>query len=456
MRHVVRLLSMAILGILAAGPVSAQPPRPKILDQLKPLPPGVFLPPPEGVEIGRQSHDPQPGEQDVDDLRGWLDGTLKPRGKSKPVDPKMLEDLLSKLKDGNQGLDPRELENLLKNNPQFKNPDFLKSLEKMRGEGDFPRNLKRPIRENNGDPRIVDRIPDLDNKLGNFVDQAKKADPNVGGIPDGKVPDAGANGDASKIPDMNAGQNRPKLDPSTQEWIKWMEKNLGDSPTGQQALKEMIEAMGKGDLKGVFDDLPEFKNGEWKDINDWGKGTLGDNWKFSPPDWNFSGGGSGPSFGGGGSGLNFGGGPSVGSIGPGSAEGAGGGLSVVAIIIGVIGAAFLAYILYNKWVREQEARQTMIAASQHKLDLTRIRTREELVEAFDTLTVEKLGDESRNWNHRVVTETFADNKPEVAEPVQELGELYQKARYAPPQDDLTQGELSTAERDLRTVAGVNP
>lgn len=176
-----------------------------------------------------------------------------------------------------------------------------------------------------------------------------------------------------------------------------------------------------------------------------------------PPNWNLNwGGGGSSSFNG--PNFNFGSSPSVGgigSVGAGGAQVGAGGFSVFAIIVGIIGAAFIAYIMFQKWKKEKEIKAAMIAAAQRQFELNHIQNRAELVEAFDTLTLVKLGEESRNWNHRVVTKSFAESAPVAAEPAAELGELYERARYSPPQDDLSAGELTQAERDLRAVARGN-
>lgn len=439
MRQVVLAVALSTLGVVTfAAPAAAQPPAKIVPPVRNRLVDDDFGAPPVA------------NEELVDDLRGWLDGTFKAKGKRPPVDPKLLKDMLEKMQNGQEQPDQNALKDMIKDNPKFKDPEFLKWLENQVGKPDLKDNLKQQLNNGGGDPKVVDQ-PNLDNKIGNFVEEAKK--PVEGGdkFPDGKFPD----GKPPEFPDANAG---PKLDPAAQEWIKWMEKNFGDSPAGQQAMKDLTEALGKGDFKGMFDDMPEFKNGEWNQFNEWGKGAFGDGWKMRPPDWNLGGnsGFSGPKFGGGGGGWNVGGGPSLSSPGVGGVEAAGGGLSAVAVVIGVIGALILGYILYRKWQKDQEAKLAMLADAKRGLDLSHIRSRQELVEAFDALTVEKCGDESKNWNHRVVTETLIGARPAVAQPAQELGELYQKARYAPPQDDMTGGEFTAAERDLRAVAGVTP
>lgn len=470
MIHVLRLfaLSTVTLSFLAssadAQPRNAnkkgQPVDP--LQQMIPLAPPI---PPGGNQF----------EEDVPDLRGWLDGSIRNLGKNNGLDPKTLADLLSKMKQGKEGLnagDPAALDNLIKNNPAFKNPEFLKSLEKMMGDKSFPNNFKDQLKAAGQDPKSIDKVPDFKEKLGTIIDKAKQQTQqntnNQNNVDQNNQANNNGNGNnnndgqnnnnvANPNPNIPPGfDTPPNLDPNTLEWVKWMERNFGNSPTGQQAIKEMVDAMQKGNLKGMLDDLPQFKNGEWKQFNEWGKSNFGENWlKSSPPSWNINwGNGGGSSFSG--PNFNFGGSSAIGgigSIGAGGASAGAGGVSILAIIIGCIGAAFILYILFQKWKKDQELKLALEEAARKRFELSRIQNREELVEAFDTLTVVKLGDVSRNWNHRVVTQSFAETLQSSSEPAEELGELYARARYSPPQDDLTPIELNKAEQDLRVVAG---
>ena len=88
MRQVVRAFTIGLFGVLAAaGPAAAQR-RP------------AFVPPVRDA-LPNDSHVPQlPDEKNIDDLRGWLDGSRHGRGKGKPFDPKLFGDLLDKMKQG--------------------------------------------------------------------------------------------------------------------------------------------------------------------------------------------------------------------------------------------------------------------------------------------------------------------------------------------------------------------
>lgn len=486
--------AIAIWGlILGVSPVRGQrqaiqiePQQPNIAPKIGDgRRPAIRFPELPARGIVDQPHEPLPGEEIVDDLRGWLDGTNRPRGKNAPINPKMLEDLIRKLDQQRlqnpQDNNPADIQRMLRENPQFRDPEMLRKLQDLRKDPNMQQRLNQELDQVPPKDRIrkpiQDReVPALKDQFGQLIDQAKQPPVNPNNMnPMDQQPPVNPNQFPGNPPEQNAPplnqqMPRPKLDPVAEEWVKWLEKNMGDSPASQKMLKDLTDAMGKNNFQGMFDKFPELKNGGWGDFDKWGQGNFGEGWKIRPPDWNFNGqnnmgggglfgngGGGGNWFGGGGGG---GGGGSSGGLtfsgGGVSGNAAGGGVSILFIILAVIGGLILGYILFNKWQQQKAATLGLADSLKTGFDLSRINSREELVEAFDHLTVEKCGDESRNWNHRVITLTWAESAPAVTEPAVELGELYQKARYAPPQDDMTRIELSTAERDIQVIARVNP
>lgn len=127
---------------------------------------------------------------------------------------------------------------------------------------------------------------------------------------------------------------------------------------------------------------------------------------------------------------------------------------MIAIIAGLAGVALLAFFFARKWKLDQ-AQKAASAAGLAGLDLSSIRTREELVAAFDAVTLDQIGDEARNWNHRVIAGEFVEQQPANTDPANELASLYEKARYAPLDEDLTPHEFADAQRDLHVLAGVS-
>jgi len=110
------------------------------------------------------------------------------------------------------------------------------------------------------------------------------------------------------------------------------------------------------------------------------------------------------------------------------------------------------------------------------VDPAAVDTREDLVRAFEYLSVLSLGPDARNWNHRAIAERLRDRdalsvghamvrdtgRGDSAGAVDtslavvyELTDLYERARYAPPSDLLPDEELAVARRDLCLLAGVS-
>ena len=403
------------------------------------------LQPPVGHPSGMTA---RPADELVDDFRNWLyDG--KPRPKINEEDRKKLQELMKKLND-NKEVDPKQIEKIVKEHPELQNKDFLKQMEKMLQDPEFMKNLEGKIQKNDGPPigeqeaideKVKEVIKTNKEQGGPIIDpktlEPPKLDPNNPNVP--------------KDPNLEAGKD-PTAD---NEWVKWFEKNFGDSPGTHDVVKDFMSAMKNDSGKGLFDDIPELKNGGWKDFENWGKSNSGELGNFKPPDLNTGSTGTPPKIGGGGSSPNFsgsgggGGGPSLGS---GSAAGLGGGASSLAIIAGIVGALILAVILFRKWKLTHAERMAQAAHAMGGIDFDAIRSREELVRVFNRVSLDQHGDEARAWNHRVVAEQFR-TQPAKADPADEVAGLYERARYAPLDEDLTTGEFADARRDLRVIAG---
>ena len=389
-----------------------------------------------------------PEEITVDDVRPYLMGLTK-KIQPKDLDPKKLKELMDKLpKD--QKPDQKQIEEFLKENPQFKDPEFLKQLEPLVGDEEFPKQLDQKLPDNAKLPKNIDP-ENLQDKLGQVIEEGKKQDPLT--LPkDVTPPKTGdQNPDLPKdIPDPNT----PKPEVSDNEWVKWMEKNFGNSPAAQGAVNDLIKELEKSKGKGMFDDIPELKDGGWKDLNNWGK-TNSPDWKIKPPDnqgpkfnspnvgnsggwasWNSGGGGGGSAFGGGGGGA-----------------GLGGGGMALAIIAGIVAAIFLAILIFRKWKFNQEQKAAMATLGKSGIDFDSIRSREELVRVFNAVSLDQCGEDARPWNHRVVADEFGRARPAVAAPADQVAGLYERARYAPSDEDLSNNEFADARRDLRLLAG---
>ncbi len=84
-----------------------------------------------------------------------------------------------------------------------------------------------------------------------------------------------------------------------------------------------------------------------------------------------------------------------------------------------------------------------------------VRTRAELVQAFDHLALLLLGPVARSWNHLVIAARLGeDRKADRRRAAAQLAGLYEQARYAPPGEVLADADLAAARRDLCLLAGV--
>jgi hypothetical protein len=450
LRHwsVVLVTLTALAGGLRAQPPGQFQPRPdgagpRTGIRQEPLPPpGIRLPPPNGrIAV------PEPGPDQVDDFRNWVLG--KKPAAPKDIDPKVLKDFMNEVGKMPKGKQPdqQQIEKLLKDNPQFKDPAFLEQLKKMVDSKDFPGNLQKKLYQppDGPPPMVPGNKEELAEKFKKVLEGAEHqtGPPHTGPKSDGpqgepKLPQTGPDG-------------LPKPDPAEQEWAKWAQKTFGDSPALQDAIKDLASSMDGPDGKGLFGDLSDFKGDDlFKDLDL--KGSPGEGFKIRPPDMDpgWTGpkvgetGGGGPLFGGGGSSGGGGGAPEV---------GAGGG-TALAVIAGLVGAIFLAVLLMRKWQLNREAARVGAHATHGPLDFSGVRTREQLVEAFDTVSLDQIGDEARAWNHRVIADQIADARPAVAEPAAELGRMYEVARYAPPDEDLPPTDYADARKGLSVIAGV--
>jgi hypothetical protein len=101
------------------------------------------------------------------------------------------------------------------------------------------------------------------------------------------------------------------------------------------------------------------------------------------------------------------------------------------------------------------------------VDPKAVRTREELIRAFEYLSVLRLGPAARHWHHLAIaaglgqfsrkavsTRGWGDAWSERRRAAEQLAFLYERARYAPPGEPLPETALATAQRDLCLLAGV--
>ena len=251
------------------------------------------------------------------------------------------------------------------------------------------------------------------------------------------------------------------------------EKNVGpidESPAVKRAILDLVsdnEAMnaltdGKGN--NLFDFL-RGENGEGEKLGDlFGKG--GDaNWEWPKfdmnwgrgrnLDWDIGGGGSRPRpdfntprtprSNWGGSGL---GGPSFNF----------GGTSVPWLLVFIVLAAAVAAVVWWKW-RDLFQPQTAAAFAggpgPWPIDPRNITTREDVVKAFEYVSVLICGPAAKTWTHSTIAEELIALAATHGETAVKLARLYELARYAPLDEPLTRAELLEARRLVCDLAGMD-
>jgi hypothetical protein len=142
--------------------------------------------------------------------------------------------------------------------------------------------------------------------------------------------------------------------------------------------------------------------------------------------------------------------------------------------VGVL-AVLLAVVLSVRARQAAASRKPVWQPGPWPVNPAQIRTRGQLVQAFEYLSLLNFGLDAQSWNHRVIAEHLSEKKSPTGREivtvpgppdattggsrrehmVHELAELYERARYAPPGESLTDAGLAAARTDLCLLAGVS-
>jgi hypothetical protein len=231
--------------------------------------------------------------------------------------------------------------------------------------------------------------------------------------------------------------------------LRGLDSTLRNSPAFQQALRELRNFQPEGndrwtDLAGKAGDWAErLPRLNWN-LDESSIGSLAERVAGWLPPLNFnSRGGSTSGFGA----------PELPSA---------DGFSSFLTVLGVVGAGFLCWVLLAR------ARRLVGAGAAGGWQLgpwpvnpAAVRTREELIRAFEYLSLLRLGVRARHWNHRDIAARLtaapaADrlSSDERDRAVNHLAALYEQARYAPDFDPWSDDDLTLARRELCSLAGV--
>jgi hypothetical protein len=141
-------------------------------------------------------------------------------------------------------------------------------------------------------------------------------------------------------------------------------------------------------------------------------------------------------------------------------------------LLGVIAVLAAVGIIVQRVLARARAREVSAGANGWKLGPwpvhpTAVRSREELVRAFEYLSLLRLGPVARHWHHLAIGSALGQlsngaraaagpgyASAERRQAAEQLTFLYERARYAPSGEPLPESALATARHDLCLLAGV--
>jgi hypothetical protein len=392
--------------------------------------------------------------------------------KQKGVDPKQMDDAIKQLMNNKQFMDQIQ-DFIQKNQNQFPknngnggqpnlNPDQIEQLKKLFGNGGDPFKVQPPkvnpvdpLNPPKIDPKVEPpKFPPFDPKV--QPPQPPPFDPPQPPAFDPNNPFGNGKNDADKLAKQKAAEAIKAV---------W-EKNVGPLDESPETKKAILDLLNDPDLINAFTDengknlFDFFKDGKGEDFKDlfkdldgweWPKLDLDFNWNWGKgPDWNL-GGGNAPNVnwnaprpnwgGGGGSGFNF------------------AGMSVpVWLVIAILIAIALAVVWYKRDMIFVPRKATALAAAgagDWPLDPRAINSREDVVKAFEYLSVLICGPGAKTWTHSTIADELTALAQTHGETAVKLARLYELARYAPLDEPLTRAELVEARRLVCDLAGMD-
>jgi hypothetical protein len=182
-------------------------------------------------------------------------------------------------------------------------------------------------------------------------------------------------------------------------------------------------------------EMPSFKLGNWFGRTTPRAGSSGSSWSWGSSSPRIR----TPSSGGGGLG-NFG----------------FGGSWFPVVVLGIVALAVLAWIvLKNLRTSAPEVAYVAHGLGPWPVDPRLINSREDVVKAFEYLSVLICGESARTWTHSAIADALADLAATHGETAVMLARLYELARYAPLDEPLTNEELMEARELVCGLAGVS-
>jgi hypothetical protein len=268
---------------------------------------------------------------------------------------------------------------------------------------------------------------------------------------------------APSLPETEQDRKRRAFQIATAFW----ERNFGpidETPAVKRAIADLIS--GTADMKG-----PDGKNfweslaqdaGDGRSVADWLKnGGLGGDWKL--PSLEFGSTRVGRWWSGAGS-VSGSGGSSGWSTSRSSGSGSGfrvlgiPGLEGSWLPVVLMGAILIGVLVWWRfWYLRDPSPLGMDlpdGLGPWPVEPNAINSREDVVKAFEYLSVLICGPEARTWTHGTIAEALTALAATHGETAQMLARLYELARYAPRDEPLTADELAEARRLVCRLAGV--
>jgi hypothetical protein len=126
------------------------------------------------------------------------------------------------------------------------------------------------------------------------------------------------------------------------------------------------------------------------------------------------------------------------------------------VVLGIIVLGILLWVLVKN-LREAPATPAFVTdgLGPWPIDPRTINTREDVVKAFEYLSVLICGPSAKMWTHNTIADALAELAATHGETAEMLARLYELARYAPLDEPLTRDELMEARELVSGLAGVS-
>lgn len=453
--------------------------------------PGVLQFPEPPRNVGRHSiwDQPQLTPDQIRDLlklprpENGLEEQLRQqlRAQNPNIDPKLFDDEIKRALGNKQLMDwltdeaQREA-NKQANNPAGQppkvSPELLERLKRQMGE-QF-KVERPPVDPKAFDPKGFDPKGFDPNRPGGKPGQMLPAAPPP--LPPPPPPDGPQGFEPKRDPFQPIEQNNPLFDPkemaerqakmkAVETATALWEKNVGpidESPAVKRAIldlvndPELMESLTDDNGRNLFDFLRD-EAGRGEGLDDlfggqkWEWPKLDFDWGGRGLDWDLGGRRRGPDFdwnmpraprgGGGFSGFSF------------------GGIAIPTTLIIIILLLIAAAVVWWKWDVIVAARAGTATAVEGlgpwPVDPRAINSREDVVKAFEYLSVLICGPAAKTWTHSTIADELSALARTHGETAVKLARLYELARYAPLDEPLTRTELVEARRLVCDLAGID-